>query len=650
MLVDNPFVITTRPEYFKALGWPENKFKDCQDALYPLDYVDEFQFDTETTGLDSFLKEKINAFQVGLPGVQYIFDAETIPLSILKRPLESKLILMVNGAFDLPYLGKEGIFPTRLYDCYVVERCLTMGLLLPRGSRGLDNLTKKYTTYTLNKDFQKEIAAGLTSVEAIEYSGRDVVPLAAIRDAQMELVRKYGIEQRVREENDFVLTLSYAEFCGIGLDEKAMFDRIRYYEYLEYKAILKLKKFGDIDWGSPKQVGEILEAQGVTDRSEKSGQIKTGKEIINKYKHLPVIKALKAKRDASKQVDTYGRAWLQYAINGRVHTRYKQFTNTGRTSCGALSKTNKYSPTKTTWVCTAPFPNVQQVPKSMREVFIPKRGNKFVCADYSGQEQVIMADQSQEPNLLRFYTEGDKDLHCYVTRIAYPELKDLTDDEIKEHHAAKRDWCKKGSFAIAYGGNGGTVSRNLNLSQEEGDNIFNSYMKAFPGLKDYFKACFEFTCKNGYIPIDPIAGGKRFLNRGREFKKLCQDKDYWRKYWKEKEADTQWYRTEREKIAWFNELKSKVRRWSINSKMQGIGAYMSKRAGNYIYSYIQRNKLHGKFLINLFCHDEWLCEGPEKMLPTIAKVMQASMERAGKECLKTLTIKATPKILDRWTK
>ena len=49
-----------------------------------------------------------------------------------------------------------------------------------------------------------------------------------------------------------------------------------------------------------------------------------------------------------------------------------------------------------------------------------------------------------------------------------------------------RQIAKAAGFALAYGGNGFTIAKNLGISPERGDKVYNDYFKAFPGLNDYF--------------------------------------------------------------------------------------------------------------------------------------------------------------------
>src|SRR5687767_5644420 len=103
MLQEDIWLITTREDYFRNIGW--EKFIDCQDALAQLEFLPSIEVDLETSGLGTFRKEKIHSIQIGIPGKQFVFDiAGGIPMSLFKRPLEEKLLYFQNSGFDLPYI------------------------------------------------------------------------------------------------------------------------------------------------------------------------------------------------------------------------------------------------------------------------------------------------------------------------------------------------------------------------------------------------------------------------------------------------------------------------------------------------------------------------------------------------------------------
>src|SRR5690606_32291906 len=127
----------------------------------------------------------------------------------------------------------------------------------------------------------------------------------------------------------------------------------------------------------------------------------------------------------------------------------------------------------------------------------------IVNCDYSGQETVVLANVSREANIGKLILEGG-DMHCFVTKAIYPTLKDLTDDEIKSKHKDKRQIAKAAGFAIQYGGTGFTIAKNLGITEEEGNKVYDAYFKAFPDLRKYFDKVQNITLRQGYVLIDNL--------------------------------------------------------------------------------------------------------------------------------------------------
>lgn len=649
-------VVTDRPEYFQAFGWTE--FEDQWVALNNLDNFQTYvEVDTETTGLKSFMQEQILSVQLGNPGGIYVFDIPGMEkgIKILKTLLETKLCLFHNAAFDLPYFFHNGIVPKNVYDTLVAENVCTMGIKVAR--RRLQDLTKKYLNIDIDKSQQAIINQGFTSIESVEYAGTDVMYLHAIMEGQQTFIKQWDLGERVKLENLFVRVMAYMEFSGCLIDKPKLHDHIREVEYKEWKALKHLKEtFGeDVNWGSSQQVIPILEQYGIKEIHHKTKRPTKDAAALKKYKgKVSLADALLAYSEAAKESSTYGRRWIHFIQDdGRVHTKYKQFTSAGRTSCGNTRDKggSKYSPFTLNYTEESPYPNLQQIPRkgALRGCIKPKKGNKFIICDYSSQESVIMAEMSGDPNMIDFFENGSGDLHSYTARLIYPDLKDLSDKEIKDNHGERRTHVKSGNFAIAYGGTWHTIAQNLDIHIDLAKEVYDGIMGVFTRFTPYFEECFAFTKTYGYIPIDPV-GGKRFIYRGKEFCALANNNSYWKRYYAEKKLNSNWYKEEAQKNIWYHQLAKKLRKESINSRIQGYAAFMSKLAGVYILDYIEKKGYWGKVLMPLFVHDEYVIEHPEAITPEIMKMTKDMMELAAKKTLKRLQTKADPMVADFWHK
>lgn len=644
------YVITGRPDYFVELGW--DSFVDVWTALDDLDGHDLISFDTETTGLGSALVEKINALQLGTPTDQYVVDVHTVDIQKFKKLLESKTLIGHNLKFDIPYLYWSDIIPNKIYDSLVAEDWSMRGLeFRPDRAKDLGSCLKRHLGIEIDKSLQRDINQGLISVEAIEYAATDVEHLFKLREKQIEKLEKLDLLTRVTFECSFILSMCYWEFSGVKVDPDKLYEWCRDIEADEVIVERQLKEYSDINWGSSAQVGEVLKQYGIEEINEETGKYKTGKDVLEKSDE-PVVKLLLEHRTHAKMVSTYGRKWFHYILpDGRIHTRYNPSVETGRVSSGDTSK-KKFSSWDKTYVCEKPFPNLQNVvgDNRFRRIFVPKAGNVFVDCDYSAQETVLLADQAGEKNLIALLKEG-RDPHSYALRMVYPKIYgDISDEDIKLHHAKARTDIKPTPFTIAYGGNELTLAADLGISVSEAKYIIDSYFDAFPDLLPYFKKCYDFAWQHGYMPTDDLTGGKRFFDRAAEFYDIKTNSTMWDRYTKEKAKDSMWYRNKKNELRWYFFLNSEIKKNSVNTKIQGTGAVMVKLANMYIYKWINDNNMWGKVKIPLCVHDSITLECHKKSAERVQEAVVNCMIKAGDKCLKHLSIKVDSKICTEWSK
>lgn len=650
----NPTLVTERPQHFQEMGWTD--FTETYAALQELSFHREFQVDTETTGLGSFLTEKAFSLQIGIPGKQFVFDLETVPLNTrgtFDRLFRDAAVIGHNLAFDLPYLFQAGVIPRRYFDTLLAEQLLLLGLQPnPTRAKTLAALCDRYLGIELDKTQQSTIAGGLMSAADIEYAARDVWPLEMLKDAMTPKIKRFGLTHRVALENRFLPVLVYLEYSGVAVDHDKIKNWILRIESEAYQADLVMKQYADINWNSSAQVVEVLREHGIEEYDTDTGNPTTSDDVLQ-HRTEPIAADLRKHRAAHKLVSTYGRKWLHYVLpDGRIHTRYRQLVETGRTASGSVDR-KKFDPFDITYRCERPFPNMQNLPRSkeFRACFVAGGHNQvLVVSDYSSQESVILADQSEDPAMLQFFLGGTGDMHSYVTRLIWPELADLSDDEIKEHHSEKRTLAKTASFSIAYGGNADTIVANIGCDRETALFVYTRYMEAFSSLPLFFKRCFDFSWQNLYIPTDDLTHGKRFFDNAREFKEIQGDTERWARYYELKKAGGEAYEVEKERAKPHFRRAADLKRMSVNTKIQGTAAVMSKLAGIYFFEWILSQGLFGRVKIPIFVHDEWVAECDVKIADQVSDKLKECMERAGQLCLHHLTIHADPKICTHWEK
>jgi DNA polymerase-1 len=408
-----------------------------------------------------------------------------------------------------------------------------------------------------------------------------------------------------------------------------------------------------LNWASSKQVIPFMQSLGVDTltKDKETGLMKDSidKKVLGpqKKKH-PIISTYIEYTESQKEVSTYGENWFNYinSATGRVHTNYNQIMNTGRLSSGQKGMPKKG---------IAQMPNMQNIPSDNRTrgCFQAEKGNMLVVSDYAGQEQIVLANKSLDKDLLEFYAKGLGDMHSFIASKIFPELGDLSLDEIKDNHKGKRQIAKGAGFAINYGGTGMTIAQNLNISMTEGEEVYKAYFKAFPGLANYFKVEKKRALELGYIQFNNISGRKCFIPFFEEFKKLhgeiYETDGFWDDYKLEKSKNSHTFLNYfKPKVREYFMKKGDIERMSLNYPVQGSSADITKLAGIYFFRYLVEKDLVFKVKLPNVVHDEWLVECPEEMAQDMADVLQDCMEKAGEVFCKTVKLKAEPMITKTW--
>ena len=636
--------------------------------------------DTETSGLDPHSCELLS-IQFGDFDQQFVIEYSPNILEKLKPLLLRKDVVWVlqNAKFDLQFFYKHDIILENIFDTYLAEGVLYCGfddVKLPNYVRkSLDVLVLKYCGVLLNKSIRGTInRVGLTD-KVIEYGANDVKYLIPVMTSQMVKIKEDGLWDAVKLDNKFVRVLAYIEYCGIYLNKEKWLAKMeedsKKLSDMEF-ALNKwvFERFGDkyvnkqldlfsaakrcsLNWSSSKQIIPIFKELGVDTkvRDKKTGKMKDSieaKHIVKQVHVSPLIQMYIDYKKAQKLVTTYGQNFLD-AINpktGRIHATFWQIMNTGRTSCG--SGDNKDDDNSI---------NLQNIPsdKITRGCFTNQFENTIlVDCDYSQQEDRMYTQLSKEPALIDFYndTTRKRDGHSFTAKLCFPkELKDIPEEEVKHVRPDLRSKAKGAKFAILFGGVGDTIAKNLGLSKEEGDEVYDAYMKAFPKLKEYFDYIKPIVVKNGYVYFNKVTGRRSYYQIFDEYERLSRtiDKQWWENYKQHKFHQTEDFLTYYKPTCkrFFN-LRGDLERRALNFPCQGSASDMSKLAGVWFFDWILKENLFDKVKISNFVHDEYLLETPKDIADKCAKALKECMEKAGRVFIDVVPVIAEPEITTVW--
>lgn len=460
------YLVTNQASLFSAPGY---SLATVEESLEYLNKLEVIGFDTETMGMDPHTKALLS-MQLGDGERQYVVDCKTVDPKKYKELLESKELIMHNAKFDVRFLYYYNIVPSKIFDTFLVERILTTGIDTAR--RSLDAVVYKYCKIELDKSIRGHIHREGLSTRVIKYAADDVKYLHQVKRKQEVSLAENNLTRTASLDNEFVLALAYIEFCGFFMNkeqwkikceedlkdlnvvreqlDKFILDNADKYPHLINNQ-LSLFEEGvkcKINWASSQQVIPFMQSLGVDTltKDKDTGLMKHSidKKVLGpqKKKH-PIISTYIEFTEHQKVVSTYGENWFDYInpTTGRVHTNYNQIMNTGRLSSGQKGDKKRNLPQ---------MPNMQNVPSDSRtrSCFQAQEGNMLIVSDYSGQEQIVLANKSLDTDLLEFYSKGLGDMHSFIASKIFPELNGLSLDEIKDNHKAKRQIAKGAGFAI----------------------------------------------------------------------------------------------------------------------------------------------------------------------------------------------------------
>jgi len=617
-------------------------------------------FDTETEGLNCFQK-KLLCSQFGTAEFQVLFDHSFVDIQRLKPLFEANILFVgQNLKFDCRFLYYHGIIPKLIYDTYLAEILLTNGLQY--ANRTLKDLALKYEGVVLDKSVRGTIIyKGLTQ-EVIIYALKDVEHLLPIREKQMELLKEYDLLEAIALENAFCKVLAYIEHSGIKLDTVKWMER---FEKNKKKLLLAEVKLNDylwennhhkyfdtqldlfsterkclMNWNSSTQVLKFFVSLGINTEEYKNGVVRQSVDakIIKKQENeFTIIPPYLDYKELQKECSTYGENWLKYIepSTGRIHTNFSQLMDTTRISSGDKDRD---------------LPNMCNIPNEpeTRACFIAELNNNLLIdCDYSGQETVVLANLSQDRGMIEFFKTGFGDQHCFVASKMYEELKDLSADEIKTKHKEKRQLAKAAGFAIAYGGNGTTIARSCNISEAQGEFVYNAYFKAFPDLPAYFKKVYKDAVSTGYIEFNDITRHKFFIPKFEEFKEIdseTRENDFWSNYRANKDTDI----SLRDRVKAYFKQKGEIQRKAQNYRIQGTSSSISKYALVILFNEIIKENLFNTVKIVNFIYDEILLETPIELAEEWKIKLETAMIKAGEPFCPTIPLNAEGVIATYW--
>lgn len=543
--------------------------------------------DTETDG--------INPMQAALVGLSFAVDASEGAYLPLIRPdgpvLDSERVIAwlnelfadrrikiigQNFKFDMKILRRAGVN----IDAAFFDTMIAAWVLDASSALGMDALASRYLNVSTIKfsDVVKKGAsfADVPLEQALNYAAEDAVITWRLYEHFMPLLK--ADPDRLKIFGDYEMPLqpifTEMEMTGIGLDTDEL-DNFGVQLRADIDHLVKEihRLCGrEFNIASPKQLQTVLfEERGLTPgKKTKTGYSTDNNVLSNLTRDDPVPEKILLYRSLTKLKSTYVDVLprMIHPVDGRIHTTYSQ---TGAAT-GRISSNH---------------PNLQNIPirdengRRIRKAFKSRPGWKFLSADYSQIELVILAHVSQDAVLSAAFRDA-RDVHAgTAARLFSVSIDDVSPQQ--------RRMAKAVNFGVMYGMSAFRLSNEMGISRKEAKHFIDSYFTTYAGIRNFIDTT---------VSLAERDGGVRTLE-GR-FRPLPGINS----------------RNRVEKAA--------AERAAVNTRIQGTAADIMKAAMIAVYKELKQHFQESSLLLQV--HDELLVEVPEGDVEGVAQLLKNTME------------------------
>ncbi len=351
----------------------------------------------------------------------------------------------------------------------------------------LDFLDHKTTTYKSLFPKGKKPGGfnGVPLEKAVPYSCEDAdITLLARRVLEPRLA-ELGLQELFEQvEIPLIEVLKDMEIAGIGVDREALQALSRRFsqelEKLEQEIYRSAGEAFNIN--SSQQLSAILFEKlklPVQKKTRKRTAYSTDVDVLTALAERHELPALILRhRSLAKLKSTYTDALLEL-INpdtGRIHTSFNQTV----TATGRLSSSD---------------PNLQNIPvrteegRRIRRAFVPRPGWRLLSADYSQIELRILAHYSDDPILIRAFSENE-DVHLRTAAEVFQMAPELITPELRRQ-------AKIINFGIIYGMGAFRLSKELGISRRMAQTYIDHYFERYAGVRRFIDQAVENVRQTG---------------------------------------------------------------------------------------------------------------------------------------------------------
>ncbi len=531
--------ILSKKEYFISKNLEEEQDDEKSENIVEIQSINELKIN-ESVAIH--WSDKLHFCT--LDGDEKILSKiDEIELKLLKKICEnSKILKIVFDSKEFMYKLKE--FSINLINFYDVS----LAVYISNETEANLNFFDVLKLYNLKNE-----------------TASNLIIIKNLLDPKLKEMNAWDLFENI--ETKLVPVLFDMECNGIKVDIEKLDENEK--KYLEELNELESKIYNivgiEFNIKSPKQLQEILfEKLHLQYKGKKSTSIEVLEEIKNQHEVVPLIIR---HRKVMKLISTYLTGLKAYIDKDNfIHTTFLQkLTSTGRLSSRE--------------------PNLQNIPsrddesKRIREIFISRfKNGKIVSADYNQIELRLMADMSQDENMINAFNRGE-DIHSETARKIYNKVE-ITPFE--------RRSAKAVNFGIIYGISDFGLSNNIGVSRSEAKDFINKYFEIYPKVKTFMEESVDFAKKYGYV--------KTMFGRIRHIPEINSSNYTVRQF---------------------------ASRVAMNMPLQGTASDIIKMAMIKVYNSLKENNLKSKLILQI--HDELIVDASLDEVEIVSKILYDCM-------------------------
>ena len=332
----------------------------------------------------------------------------------------------------------------------------------------------------------------------------------------------------------------------------------------------------EFNLNSPKQLAQILfedMSLPVIKKTPKGAPSTDGSVLEELSKDYDIAKYILKYREYEKIRSTYIEGLSsEITSENRIHTSYNLFgTTTGRLSSEKPNLQN--------------IPNKTNIGQKIREFFIADTNHEFIISDYSQIELRVLAHLSSDKNMISILKSQDSDIHTETAS----RIFDVKTDSVTKDMRRK---AKEVNFGLIYGMEAFGLSKSLDISKNEAQDLIDSYFSQFPKIKGYLETIVSDAEHNGFT--ETLYGRKRYI----------------------KELSSSNF-----------QLKAMGKRIAMNAPIQGTAADIMKIA---MLSIQEKTSKYESTNLILQIHDEIIVQTPKETSEEVMTIVKTEMESASK--------------------